>query len=157
MIFVTTGTQLVFPRLVDAMAALAPGLEEDVIAQAGPDQTARATLTQHEHLSSAEFTRLFTSARVVVAHAGIGTILSAKSHRKPLILMPRRFALGEHRNDHQMATARQVEHMPGIHIAWEVEDLEPLLRRPDLESAAPGLGPRADSLIARLRDEIARP
>ncbi|MEO1552252.1 MAG: glycosyltransferase, partial [Pseudomonadota bacterium] len=94
------------------------------------------------------------AARVVVAHAGVGTILSAKRFGKPLVLLPRRVALGEHRNDHQMATAQAVAPLPGIHIAWEVDDLPPLLATPDLACATDTPSPSHAALMARLKSFI---
>ena len=44
------------------------------------------------------------AAAAIVAHAGMGTILTALETGKRLLVMPRRAALGEHRNDHQLAT-----------------------------------------------------
>lgn len=154
MIFVTTGTQLPFPRLLSEIDRFAPELGEKVVAQVGPDRTPRPNLDVCATLAPSEFARLFDEARLIVAHAGVGTILSAKAARKPLIVVPRRFDQGEHRNDHQLATAKQVEHLTGIHICWEIEDLEVLMKRQDLAAASPEPGPNSVSLIARLREFI---
>lgn len=156
MIFVTIGTQLPFPRLIEAVAALVPELDEEVVAQIGPDTGTYAGITSHKTLSPPEYSALFKRARIVVAHAGIGTILTAKARRKPLLLVPRRHAMGEHRNDHQMATARQVESLQGVHIAWDETELARLLKDPQLAPAQPGPGPKADALIERLRQEITK-
>ena len=155
MIFATVGTQLPFPRLIDALEALAPELGEEVIAQIGASEGTWPNLDIRRQLTPAEFEKIFTTARVIVAHAGIGTILSAKRWGKPLIILPRRHGLGEHRNDHQLATARQVESLPGIHVAWEAADLGPLLARPDLTPASDAPSPSHAALIARLRTFIA--
>lgn len=157
MIFVVTGTQLPFPRLITAMDALAPSLDEKVIAQVGPDTTPRLNLETHATLPPAQFEALFNEARVVVAHAGIGSVLSAKRARRPLIVVPRRFDLGEHRNDHQLATAKEVEGLTGVRVAWEVEDLPALLQVKESPPATPEPGPLADGLITRLRNFIDQP
>lgn len=154
MIFVTVGTQLPFPRLIDAMNALAPDLGEEVVAQTGPEPGDWPHLTQHQKLTPEAFEGLFRDARVIVGHAGIGTILSAKRYGKPLIVLPRRHALGEHRNDHQLATARQVEKLDGVTVAWEAEALGDLLRRPGLPAASDSPSPSHAALIAYLRDAI---
>lgn len=154
MIFVTVGTQLPFPRLLDAMNALAPGLDEEVVAQTGPEPGDWPRLNVRAHLDPPEFGALFAAARVVVGHAGIGTILTAKSQAKPLIVMPRRHALGEHRNDHQLATARYVEALEGIRVAWDAADLGTLLRVPAPAPATESPGPSHAALIARLRGFI---
>lgn len=161
MILATVGTQLPFPRLMDALDALAPELGEEILAQTGargpgngPDG-AWPGLDTRESLTPAEFEAAFTAARVIVAHAGIGTILSARRWNKPLVILPRRHALGEHRNDHQLATARQVESLTGIHVAWEAADLGPLLRQPELTPADDTPSPSYAALLDRLRGFIA--
>ncbi|MGR3540545.1 MAG: glycosyltransferase [Hasllibacter sp.] len=152
MILVTVGTQLPFPRLLAAMDALAAGLDEEVIAQAGPDPDGYPSLQVHRQIAPGAFDALATRARVLVAHAGIGTVLTARAHGVPLVAMPRRAALGEHRNDHQMATAARLEGRAGIAIAWEAGDLPPLVADP---GAAPAAAPGgAGTLVARVRDAL---
>lgn len=151
MIFVTVGTQLPFPRLIEAMDAHAAATEEDVIAQVGPAPGEWPHLDVRPHLAPAEFDVLFARARVVVGHAGIGTILTARRHGRPLVVLPRRHAFGEHRNDHQLATAQQVTGLPGLHVAWETADL-PALLSADLTPAGEARGPEH----ARLLDRVAR-
>ncbi len=154
MIFVATGTQLAFPRLIGAMDAMARDLDEPVIAQVGPDTEPRLHIETHARLHPARFEELFGTARVIVAHAGVGSILLAKRMRRPLIIVPRRLDLNEHRNDHQLATAREVEGTPGVRVAWDIADLPDMVRVADPVPAEPTLSPQAESLIARLRDFI---
>jgi len=154
MIFVTTGTQLPFPRLISAMDAWAADAGEPVVAQVGPDSTPRPHLDVRTHLTPPDFERLFLEARVVVAHAGIGTILTAKRLGKPLILAPRRFAQGEHRNDHQMATAREVSGYQGLYVAWDMDDLPALLARDDLQAPSADISEKANALHAFLKEFI---
>lgn len=70
---------------------------------------------------------MIATAHVIVGHAGIGTIITAAKAEKPLILYPRQASLGEHRNDHQQATAREMESRQGIYVAWNDEMLEQFL------------------------------
>lgn len=158
MIFVTVGTQLPFPRLINAMNALAANLDEHVVAQTSGLETtnngAWDNLVIHNTLTPAEFEQMFTTARIIVAHAGIGTILSAKTHQKPLILLPRRHALNEHRNDHQLATARYVENLTGVQIAWQVEDIAPMLEVREPEPASLSPSPSHAALLAHIKEFI---
>lgn len=153
MIFVTTGTQLPFPRMIDTVARIASELEEEIIAQVGPDATKRDFET-YGTLAPAQFTDFFSRARVVVAHAGVGSILSAKKFGKPVILVPRRHDLGEHRNDHQMATASEVEGRAGVYVAWDEAQLRGFLARTDLEPSSDTPGVHAAQLIAYLKEAI---
>jgi UDP-N-acetylglucosamine transferase subunit ALG13 len=154
MIFVTTGTQLPFPRLVSAMDDLAPRLGERIIAQIGPDPQPYPALEIIDHLLPARFESLIAEARVIVGHAGIGTIMAARRHGKPLILMARRHDLGEHRNDHQLATLAALEGRPGLYPANEPVDLERLLRRSDLRPAEAVPGPGLERLTSFIADWI---
>ena len=154
MILVTVGMQLPFPRLVAAMDRLAPGLDEPVVAQVGPDRASYPNLDARARLTPAEFDAAARRARLLVGHAGIGTVLTARHLGKPLILFPRRRDLGEHRNDHQFATCRQLEGVRGLHVAWSEEDLARLVPAPQLVAASETPGPSHDALIGYLRDYI---
>ncbi|MFY0693124.1 MAG: glycosyltransferase family 28 protein [Paracoccaceae bacterium] len=154
MIFVTTGTQLAFPRLIDAMEALAGPLNERIVAQVGPDRRSGRRLECYSSLAPDAFETFFRDARVVVAHAGIGSILSARLFQKPIIIMPRRYELGEHRNDHQEATAQQVENHRGIYVARDRAALHGYLTCPDLQTPAAQAGGEKERLIGYLKAYI---
>ena len=155
MILVTVGTQLPFPRLLAAMDALAPSLDgEEVIAQAGPDPAPRPNLDLRSHLPAAAFDRLAAVARLIVGHAGIGTVLTAAAHGRPLIVMPRRAALGEHRNEHQLATAKRLEGRPGLAVAWTEADVPPLVATPPAAQSGAAAAPSRAPLIARIRGAL---
>lgn len=127
MILATVGTQLPFPRLIYALDRIAPDLGEKIIAQTGKIDGPLHNIEHCESVAPKAFDALFREARVVVSHAGIGTVIAAKKYSKPIILFPRRAALGEHRNDHQLATANQLRHHPGVYIAWDEAELKHLL------------------------------
>ena len=86
--------------------------------------------------------------------SGIGTILSGLKAEKPLVLMARRAALGEHRNDHQLATVAQLGRIPGIHIVEDAEDLRACLSDPALLPMTAAVPPALERMIAALRTEI---
>lgn len=157
MIFVTVGTQLAFPRLIAAMNDYAATSGEEVIAQVGADEGDWPNLSVVQSLPPTEFEATFLRARVVVAHAGVGTILSARQHHRPLIVVPRRLVLGEHRNDHQLDMARSLKEVAGVHVAWQVEDLPALLARQDLMAAPRVRGAQLDTLITGIVDFIGAP
>ena len=155
MIFVTVGTQLPFPRLVSAMDVLAGEIGEEVVAQIGPFEGEIRNMEAEEYLAPDMFFQHFKAARAVVSHAGIGSILSAQRFGKPLIIIPRRYELGEHRNDHQLATARQMEAVPGLYVAWNESELGGFLTRDDLEGAGATMSPARQRLIQRIESFIA--
>ncbi len=99
----------------------------------------------------------FAAADVVVAHAGMGTIISALMAGKPIVIMPRSVAYNEHRNEHQVATAKRFEGRPGVHVAMDEFQLPKLVEvavsQPPV--GVQRLGRYADqSLIETIRDFI---
>jgi UDP-N-acetylglucosamine transferase subunit ALG13 len=152
LIFVTVGTQLPFPRLTRFMASWAACHDEKVIMQTG-DTVSFSGCVTYGSIGGLRFTELVRTARVVVSHAGIGSVLAAKDLGKPIILVPRRGSLGEHRNDHQVATAVSLEGRRGLRVAWEIDDvpsfLDEAIEPPNMEV---GLG--YDGLVQRVRDFV---
>ncbi|MBU7580279.1 MAG: glucuronosyltransferase [Porphyrobacter sp.] len=123
MILVTVGMQLGFDRLIKAMDRLAPELGQPVIAQTGKGTYTPQHMEARARIAPGEFQGLMQEATLIVSHAGIGTVLTAARVGKPVLLMPRREDLGEHRNDHQLATARSLVGRPGILIAMDESEL----------------------------------
>lgn len=123
MILVTVGMQLGFDRLIAAMDRIAPGLGMPVIAQTGRGSYQAQNMEVRPSITPAEFEQLVRQARLIVSHAGIGTVLTASRCDRPVVLMPRRAELGEHRNDHQMATVRSLGARPGILVAMDESEL----------------------------------
>lgn len=157
MIFVTVGTQLPFDRLIAAMDDYAAQSGEEVIAQVGGGGGSWAHLDSRAMLAPSEFVQLFSRARVVVAHAGVGSILSAKRYRRPLVVLPRRLIYGEHRNDHQLAMARALKGVEGIHVAWQADEIAPLLAEDALSVTSEAPGEQAGALISEVAAFIGAP
>lgn len=156
MIFVTVGTQLAFDRLIAAVDEWAGQQKTvDVFAQIGPARIAPVNLRFAPMLSPDDTTDCFRKAEVVVAHAGMGSILTALKFRKPIIVMPRRAEFGEHRNDHQVATAKWLGGRRGIYVAESAEQLFPLLDARGRLGAGDEISDSADlEFIDRLKTEI---
>ena len=112
MIFVTTGTQAPFDRLIKAVDEILPFLNgEEVIAQSCAAEYKPINMKTVEFLSPAAFFDCLIKADLIVSHAGMGTVISAMSASKPIIVMPRLASLREHRNDHQLATVKKLKEM----------------------------------------------
>lgn len=156
MIFVTVGLQLPFDRMIRAIDAWAGESGAEVFAQVGPSSYPAKHIRTQAWLTAHEFDAAFQSAELVVAHAGMGSILTALSFGKRLIIMPRRAALDEHRNDHQLATAKRFAAVAAVDIAWhEGELIERLRGRTAGGAAAAPISPYApEPFLATLRKLI---
>lgn len=126
MIFVTVGTQLPFDRLINAMSRYQQESGESVIAQTLSNKEWPG-LVSHRVLPKDQFDRTIAEARIIVSHAGIGSLLAARTAKKPIVILPRRREFREHRNDHQLDTAVYVDGRPGIAVAWHESEIPILL------------------------------
>lgn len=157
MLFVTVGTDQPFDRLMKVVDAWARERDRrDVFAQIGHGGWRPEFIPHAEFLDPVEFKRHFAQADIIIAHAGMGTILSALNAGKPILVMPKRASLGEHRNEHQLATARRLLELGRINVAFDEVELRRQLDRIGELGHAPAIPAHAGvSLIGALRSFIA--
>jgi UDP-N-acetylglucosamine transferase subunit ALG13 len=123
-IFVTVGTQLPFDRLISAVDRWAgTACRRDVFAQIGPTRLAPRHIEHAGFISPELCSEQMASADAIVAHAGIGTIITALELAKPVLVMPRRAEFGEHRTDHQLGTARRFAELGRVSVAYDEAEL----------------------------------
>jgi UDP-N-acetylglucosamine transferase subunit ALG13 len=158
-IFITVGGQLPFDRLVHAVDRWAAQQERtDVFAQIGKSSSPPKYIEWQRFLSPTEFQAKAREAEVIVAHAGIGSILTALELGKPIVLVPRRAQLGEHRNDHQWATVKYLRSSAGVVVAADEDELrEQLERLEELPNAIGERRPEYECLLDFLRNWIDEP
>lgn len=124
MIFVTVGAQMPFDRLIRAVDAWAGSRgRDDLFAQIGESEYRPMHLEFSCFMDPDEFEQRLETASAIVAHAGMGSIITALERAKPILVMPRRSDLGETRNDHQVATARQFAALELVEVAMDEHTL----------------------------------
>jgi UDP-N-acetylglucosamine transferase subunit ALG13 len=156
-IFVTVGAQMHFDRLIRCVDAWARDRgRRDVLAQVGPSEYAADWIATVPSLDPAAFRAHVLAASAVVAHAGMGTIITALELGRPLLVFPRDPARRETRNDHQVGTARHFAESKRVLAAFDEAEL--IRRLDEVESFRPGdrLGPHAaERLLERIRSFVA--
>lgn len=123
MIFVSTGTQFPFDRLVEIVDSIAGELNEEVVAQAMRDKYVPRNFKMLDLIPAKKFEEYVRQSRVIVAHAGMGIIITAMRLGKPIIVLPRLARLGEHRNDHQTSTANHLQQIGYVTVIKDADDL----------------------------------
>jgi UDP-N-acetylglucosamine transferase subunit ALG13 len=126
LIFLTVGNwHKGFDRLVKAVDELKArkDITDDIIAQIGSGSYRPSNLKVIEYCSPNEFTKLVATSTIVISHAGMGTIGQAIKLGKCIIIIPRKASLGEHIDDHQYTTAKQLEVEGKVLVAYDVSDL----------------------------------
>ena len=124
MIFATVGTQGRFDRLIRAVDEWAGANgKTDVFAQTGPSNYLAKHIRTEQFINATEFRECVEAASLIISHAGMGSIITALEFGKRIVIMPRRAALGEQRNDHQLATAQRFAGHGAITVAFTEQEL----------------------------------
>lgn len=111
MILVTIGmNDAPYGPMFQIIDDLAPSLGEEVVMQVGNSGFTAKNSPTYTTLIDEEMQKLFDRADLIVAHAGIGTILNGLNRNIPLVLVPRNVVTGTDR-DQQDVVARKVESM----------------------------------------------
>lgn len=128
---------MAFDRLVHAVDQWAHlNHRDDCFAQIGPSEHPPEHVRWERFLDPSRFRETIDACDAIVAHAGMGSIITSLQHNKPILVMPRRGSLKETRNDHQVATAERFEQMGRIRVAWDERELPAGLD--DLLTQTPG-------------------
>jgi len=163
MIFLTVGTHEPFDRLVRCV--------DEWCAERGRDDEVFGQITKRADyhptrfravpsLDPAEYQKRFREADFIVSHAGMGSIITALSMKKPIVIFPRRGCLKETRNDHQLATLQRFRSRAGIFPAQDKAELSEILHKLADGNVTTGqeISPFADEqLIGAVRDFIHGP
>ncbi len=159
MIFVTVGAQMPFDRLTSCVDRWAASCDAaDVFAQIGITDWRPAQMDWTAMLDPSDYRQRLFEADAVITHAGMGTILTALEFGKPMIVMPRRGALRETRNDHQVGTAKALAADGLVTVAWDEHELSAWLQRLDQVAAPARIASHASiALLTAVRDFIRPP
>jgi UDP-N-acetylglucosamine transferase subunit ALG13 len=147
MILVTIGASEPFDRLVEAAGRL-PGNEE-VLIQCGASSIEPARGRCVDFMSFDELAERIRQARVVVMHAGAGSVLAALAEGKVPVVVPRRRKFGEAVDDHQVWFGQRLARTGLVRL---VED--PARLAATLASHEPATVPQRES--SRLVTEVRR-
>jgi UDP-N-acetylglucosamine transferase subunit ALG13 len=110
MILVMLGTQdKPFDRILKAVAREKKkgNIKDKVIAQIGCTNFKDDNIKTFDFSSKEEIESLIEKARIIITHAGVGTITECISKDKKVIVIPRLKKYGEHTNDHQMQITKE--------------------------------------------------
>jgi UDP-N-acetylglucosamine transferase subunit ALG13 len=140
-----------FNRLIEEMDRIAGNTDEEVVIQIGFTKCEPKNARYFTFTSNEEINDLFENVRVIVAHAGVGTIVKAISHKKPIIVVPRRHRYGEHYDDHQVEIANALDKDERVTIVWDVKELEGAINDANWDSTTTE---KDKQLVIALRDYV---
>ena len=128
MIFVTLGTQAYpFDRLLRGLEAVD---DEELVVQAGVSTFHPAGAVWFDYLEYPELREHVRRARVVVSHAGVGSVMTTVAEGKRPVVVPRLHRYGEAVDDHQVPFARRLAETGLLTLVEDPADLAAALAGP---------------------------
>jgi UDP-N-acetylglucosamine transferase subunit ALG13 len=130
MIFVTVGTnEARFDRLLRMIAEVP--FDEKLVVQHGHSTPIDDSRTESiDFLPFDAMGEMMRRARVVITHAGVGSIMVALANDKRPVVVPRRRSFGEAVDDHQFQLGRRFAEAKLVTLVEDATALEAALRRP---------------------------
>jgi UDP-N-acetylglucosamine transferase subunit ALG13 len=150
MIFVTVGTCEPFDRLMRGVDSLP--VSEVVFVQTGLSSVVPQRATTVEFLPYDALVDLVREARLVVTHAGVGTILTALLNGVKPIVVPRLKKYGDAVDDHQLELAERLADLKLVTLVRETSELADAVREGTGVTEEIQIG---TALVNELRDYIA--
>jgi len=130
MILVLLGTfQIEFPRpLIVIEQLMQEGkLREEVIVQNGFTNFTSSLLDLRPFMSAEELDKLYQEARIIITHAGTGSLMKGIKMGKKVISIPRLKKYGEHIDDHQLEIHTEFKKLRYTYPWNEEDSLEQVL------------------------------
>ena len=134
MILVLLGTQNnSFHRLLEEIENNIENgnIKEEVVVQAGytkyEPSTTKKKMKIFDTIPKKELEKLIEKANLVIAHGGVGSMVTANQKGKKVIAVPRYKKYNEHVNDHQIETIKIFESKGYVMLAENVQDLSEIL------------------------------
>lgn len=110
------------------MDEIAGKIDEKVIMQIGNTKYKPVNVEYFEFAEYSKIQKLNSDARIVVSHAGVGSILTALEQKTHLLIVPRLKKYDEVVDDHQLQIAKELSENPNVTVVNDVEDLEESLK-----------------------------
>lgn len=124
MIFITVGTQLGFDRLIKFMDEFVKNNSScECFAQIAQGKYTPKYFPYKRYLTAKQHNQYILRSDVIISHAGMGTIINCLVLSKPIVILPRKVSLKEHRNDHQLSTVERFSNVKGCFIALFESDI----------------------------------
>lgn len=118
-----------FRRLLDGVTAIAHDLPQPVFVQSGSTPFHAEGCDSAPFLNMSAFQSRVGLSKLLIMHAGAGSVITAVRAGKVPVVMARRVRYGEHVDDHQIEFARELDLIGRIVVAEEPADLQSAVRQ----------------------------
>lgn len=127
MIFVVLGTQkFQLNRLLKELDRYVKeeNITEEIFAQIGNSDYLPQNFSYEKFLNKEEFDSKIRQADLIIAHSGVGTIITSLQAKRPVLVYPRLAKYHEHVDDHQLQIAEAFEKKDYVMCCRENDSLK---------------------------------
>lgn len=103
-------------------------IKEDVVAQIGNTDYSTEKMLIKKFYSQQEIEELIDKANLIIAHGGVGSIITCIKRNKKVIAVPRLKKYKEHVNDHQLQIVESLSQEGYIIGLKELEELDKAIK-----------------------------
>lgn len=156
MILVLLGThELPFTRLLKEVERIKKEnkVSDEIIVQNGHTKYSSDVLTLRPFVSYDEMDALYDQARLIITHAGTGSVITGLKKGKKIIAAPRLKEYGEHNDDHQLELVQAFESAGHILVWHDGDKMEDIIEQLDDFEPKPFVS-KKDMMLGLLRDFI---
>lgn len=133
MIFVSVGANPhPFDRLVKKIDEMVGNgkIKEEVVLQIGTTSYKPKYIKKVKKFWDVkEHEEILRKCSLIISHGGLGNIIDAHRHRKPIIIVPRQRKFNEHIDDHQSEIARYLGKKKVCYVVYDLKDLEKKIKK----------------------------
>lgn len=101
----------------------------DLFAQIGNGTYLPSQFPWVRELDPPAFEQSIEESALVISHAGMGNLINALRHKKPIILLPRRADLHEMTTDHQLDAVQWLKRLHGVWVCESEIELPLVINR----------------------------
>jgi beta-1,4-N-acetylglucosaminyltransferase len=142
-----------FVRLLDAVVEIADKLPKPLIVQHGHTPFSYKGCEAYDFIEMDEYLKLINDSKILIFHAGAGSIISALHAGKIPIVMPRLAELGEHVNNHQLELTNALASINKVIAVKNKEELENAVRLNTAHHIASSSGTDMIRIVAKTLNE----
>jgi UDP-N-acetylglucosamine transferase subunit ALG13 len=122
-------------------------VDEELVVQYGASSYVPRSCTAHRFMAYPDVFESMRRARVVIAHGGVGSILTAIHARKHPVVVPRQRRYSEAVDDHQGELASRLAERGVVTVVLDLDELPSCLESvPDLAASAAASSDLADAI-----------
>lgn len=132
LIFVVLGThELPFTRIIKEVEKLKKEgfIKDKVIVQNGHTKYKSDVMELKPFINFNDMDKLYEEAKLIITHAGTGSVITPLKKGKKVIVAPRLSKFGEHNDDHQLELVEAFEKSGHILAWYENDSLKDILKK----------------------------